>query len=115
MEALSVSASRLCVGSAAVKSLKSSTFLRKAFVNVGAKEAAQQSRRVTSAVAVTSEVTTEDKVSQKNTESSPYRVSEVDAAVVKDFNPATVTAVEDVAKDTRKVTIDIELSREVSP
>ena len=110
-----MSASRLgVVGSASVTSLKGSSFLGKAFVNLGAKQAAHQSRRVTCAVAVTSEVTTDDKVSQKNAESSPYRTSEVDAAEVKEFNPATVTAVEDVAKDTRKVTLEIEISREVS-
>lgn len=80
-----------------------------------AKQVLSQSRRVTNAVAVTSEVSANErvKIAQEAGEANSFRVAEVDSAEPQDFNPATVTAVIDVAKDWRQITLDVEISREV--
>ncbi|GJP86331.1 hypothetical protein CLOP_g16366 [Closterium sp. NIES-67] len=63
------------------------------------------------------EITTDDRLRLKESEDSskPYAVVEVDAAEQKDFNVATVTAVEDVAPGVRVVTVNAEISREFIP
>ncbi|CAI5513193.1 unnamed protein product [Closterium sp. Naga37s-1] len=62
-------------------------------------------------------ISADDRLRLKESEdaSKPYSVIEVDAAEKKDFNVATVVAVQDVAPDVRVVTVNAEISREFIP